>query len=164
MEIKQKVAYIKGLMEGLSLADSGEKKVLELMVELLSDICDEIEGVNFDTVDLTDRIDELEDDVLHLESVVEEIDEDLGNIEEEVYGDLDDEEGGCGCGGHHHHHDIDDQFYSVVCPTCEEQVYLDSEMLEEGEINCPACGELLEFSEDDIDVDFDEIEDEDTAE
>ncbi len=158
MEIKQKVAYIKGLMEGLSLNDSGEKKVLELMVDLLADICDEIEGVNFDAVDLTDRVDELEDDVLHLESVVEEIDEDLGSIEEEIYSE---DEGGCGCGGHHHHHDIDDQFYSVTCPTCEEQVYLDGEMLEEGEINCPACGELLEFSEDDID--FDELDEEEDA-
>ncbi len=162
MEIKQKVAYIKGLMEGLSLADSGEKKVLELMVELLSDICDEIEGVNFDCVDLTDRIDEIEDDVLHLESVVEEIDEDLGNLEEEIYSELDDEDDDCGCGCGGHHHDLDEQFYAVTCPTCEEQVYLDTEMLEEGEINCPACGELLEFSADDID--FEELEDEDTAE
>ena len=36
-------------------------------------------------------------------------------------------------------------FYSVVCPTCGEEIYLDESLLDKGGIQCPACGEELEF-------------------
>ena len=41
----------------------------------------------------------------------------------------------------------------VVCPTCSEKVYIDSGVLDEGKISCPACGEELEFE---LDGDEDE--------
>mgnify|MGYP000467708958 CR=1 FL=1 len=39
----------------------------------------------------------------------------------------------------------DDDIYSVVCPTCGEEIYLDESLLDQGGIKCPACGEELEF-------------------
>ena len=41
--------------------------------------------------------------------------------------------------------DEDDELYEVQCPICEESVVLDESMLAEGSIECPCCGEMLEF-------------------
>ncbi len=35
--------------------------------------------------------------------------------------------------------------YEVECPTCHDVIYLDDEMIDEGGIKCPNCGEELEF-------------------
>ena len=52
--------------------------------------------------------------------------------------------------------DDDDELYEVVCPSCGDTICLNEGMLEEGSMECPGCGELLEF-------DFDE-EDEEVTE
>ena len=31
------------------------------------------------------------------------------------------------------------------CPNCEEVIYFDESILEDGEVICPNCGEKLEF-------------------
>ena len=41
--------------------------------------------------------------------------------------------------------DDDDFCYEVECPTCHDVIYLDDEMIDEGGIKCPNCGEELEF-------------------
>ena len=48
----------------------------------------------------------------------------------------------------------DDDLYEVTCPTCGDTICLNEQMIEEGSMNCPNCGELLEF----------DLEDEDEAE
>ena len=35
--------------------------------------------------------------------------------------------------------------YATTCPTCEESIYFDESVLEDGEVVCPNCGEKLEF-------------------
>ncbi|WRS27927.1 hypothetical protein U6B65_02015 [Oscillospiraceae bacterium MB08-C2-2] len=139
MEITEKVAYLKGLIEGLGVNDSTkEGKVLLAMVDVLDDIA-------LTVTDVEEGLDELYEQV-------DALDEDLGELEEYIFDEDDDE---CGC-GHHHHHDEDfddEELYEVVCPSCQDSVYLDEEMLDQGEINCPNCGQLLEF-----DLDMDENE------
>lgn len=145
----EKLAYLKGLMEGLNLdQDAKETKVLNAVVELLEDVCDSIE-------DLDETVDTVIDEI-------DEIDEDLGEVERIVY-EIDDDEDDCGCGHHHHHHhddeddddedwDDDEPLFEAKCPNCDEDIPLTIDMLESESINCPKCGELLEF-------DFDEDED-----
>ena len=43
---------------------------------------------------------------------------------------------------------------NTTCPTCEETIYFDESVLEDGEVICPNCGEKLEF-------DLNGLEDED---
>ena len=74
MNITEKIAYIKGLAEGLGLDDSKpEVKVINAIVDLLDDIA----------YDLTD-MEELYDD---LSEQVDEIDQDLAEVESELYDD-----------------------------------------------------------------------------
>ena len=68
MNISEKVAYIKGLAEGLSVDD----KVVNASLDVLGDIAKEIAS--------------LKEDTEYLDSYIEEIDEDLGALEEEYYG------------------------------------------------------------------------------
>ena len=48
----------------------------------------------------------------------------------------------------------DEDCYATTCPTCEETIYFDESVLEDGEVICPNCGEKLEF-------DLNGLEDED---
>ena len=81
MDILEKCAYIKGLAEGLGIDSSKpEGKVLNAIIDLLSDI--------------TETIADMDDEVATLGDYIEEIDHDLGDVETYVYECEDD----CGCG------------------------------------------------------------------
>ncbi len=74
----QKVSYLKGLAEGLGVADSSkEGKVLVQIIETLEAF--------------TDVLDELIEDQMDLEEYVNFIDEDLADVEDDIYGDDDDD-------------------------------------------------------------------------
>ena len=79
MKTSEKVAFIKGLMEGLALdASKPETKVLNLMAEVLEELAASNNALIEENIKLKDYI--------------EEIDEDLGNLEEFVYTDDDDDD------------------------------------------------------------------------
>ena len=44
----------------------------------------------------------------------------------------------------------DDVFYEVTCDACGQKLNVSEDVLLEGEIECPNCGELLEFDFSDI--------------
>ena len=48
---------------------------------------------------------------------------------------------------------LDDEVYEVVCPACNDVIYLDAEMLADEGIDCPNCGTALEFDFDCCDDD-----------
>lgn len=129
MTLTEKSAYLKGLAEGIKLSDDDNGKVLKAIIELLDDITNEL-------ADVADGVDELCEQI-------DAVDEDLANLEEYVY---DDDEDDCCCCD-------DDEVFEVECPECHDIVYLDYEMLEDGEIACPNCGKRLELEFDDCDCD-----------
>ena len=134
MELSKKVAYLKGLMEGLKIDDStNEGKILTIM----ADILDEMSAT--------------------VEDIAEEDDETVGEIEELIYGD-DDDDDDCDCDDDcccdDEYDDDEDAMYECVCPNCGDTIMLGENIIADGSIDCPNCGESLEF-------DFSEIEDED---
>ncbi len=125
MTISEKVAYIKGLAEGVKLdTKTDEGKIISAIIELLGDICDEIDALDDAQIELAEQLDA--------------VDEDLSDVEELIY---EDDECGCGCDDY----EEDDEVYEVVCPNCNDTIYLDEEMLMDGRIDCPNCGTDLEF-------------------
>lgn len=126
MDICEKIAYIKGLAEGLSLDESTkEGKILAAIIDLLGDITEEI-------CDIEDACDELMEQI-------DAVDEDLSSVEELIYGE--DDECECDCDDC----DCDDEVYEIECPACNDVIYLDADMLEEEGMTCPNCGTDLEF-------------------
>ncbi len=136
MDICEKIAYIKGLAEGLEIdGATKEGKVLLALIDLLGDITDEI-------CDIEDGCDELMEQI-------DAVDEDLSALEDFVYEDDDcdccDCDDDCDCCE-------DDEVYEIECPACNDVIYLDADMLAEEGMVCPNCGTDLEF---DFDLDCD---------
>ena len=135
MDICEKIAYIKGLAEGLSLDETTkEGKILTAIIDLLGDITEEI-------CDIEDGCDEL------LEQI-DAVDEDLASLEDIIYED-DEDDCDCDCDCE------DDEVYEIECPACNDVIYLDADMLAEEGMVCPNCGTDLEFDFDGCDCDCD---------
>ena len=117
MTISEKVAYLKGLAEGLNLdvEKSKEGKLISVMIGILEEVGLSIEDLEENALALGEEIDVLSDDLADVESVVFDEDED----EDEDY---------------------DDDWFEVECPTCGEELVIDDEALAAGEVECPSCG------------------------
>ena len=133
MIINEKVAYLKGLIEGANFdTNTTEGK-------LISEIVNALELIAFDLEEHEESIDELG-------AYVDELDGDLAEAEAAIYGD--EYEDDCCCD--------DDEFddgdlYEVTCPKCGEVLHLDEETLLNDSVDCPKCGEPLEFEFDEDD-------------
>ncbi len=141
MSVSEKVAYLRGLMEGLDIDDDKkEGKMFAAIIDALDEIASEISDIDEDLIDLQDY--------------VEELDEDLGDVEEFVYECFEDDDCDCDCCDD----DCDccdDECIEVTCPACEEEVCIGFDEIDDnGEVECPCCGAILEF----------EIEEEEEAE
>lgn len=130
MTVTEKVAYLKGLVEGLDFdKDDKETKVINAVLDVLEDLA------------LT--VSDLDDEMELVTEQLDAVDEDLSDLEEIFYDEADDCD--CGC--------CDDEMYEVECPNCGETVFFDEDIILDGEAECPNCGELLEF---DCDCDCDD--------
>ena len=139
MAISEKVAYLKGLAEGMEL-DTDKKigKLLAAIIDTLDDIALELEDIKDEQTELADGLDAVSDDLEDVEDVVfDEWDDE--DDDDYYYDDLDE----------------DEECYATTCPTCEETIYFDESVLEDGEVICPNCGERLEFDLEGLDEDED---------
>lgn len=131
MTISEKVAYLKGLAEGLNLdtEKSKEGKLISVMIGILEEV-----GLS---------IEDLEENALALGEEIDVLSDDLADVESEVFGE--DEED-------------DDDFFEVECPNCEEPLVIDDEALAAGEIQCPNCETRfsLDLSDDTVEADEEE--------
>ena len=156
MTISEKSAYLKGLMDGLKLdTESNEGKMIAAIVDLLGDMSKRMVDIEDTTIAISDELDEIEEDLDAIEDfIMDEDDEDDWDEyeDEEDYYDPDDEddeeepEEGFDFG------DEDSTIYEVEC-ACGNVIDFDEEVLESGSIVCPNCGETLEFTFHDDEVD-----------
>ena len=144
MEITEKVAYLKGLAEGMDLdTDKKVGKLLAAIIDTLDDIALELEDIKDEQAELADGLDAVSDDLEDVEDVVFGEDED-DEDDDYYYDDLDE----------------DEECYATTCPTCEETIYFDESVLEDGAVICPNCGERLEFDLESLEEDEDGDDDE----
>ena len=131
MNVSEKVAYLKGLMEGLKIdAESDSGKMFQAIIDVLDEVALEIEDLTDEVMEVGDGLDVVSDD--------------LADIEEMVYDDEDEDD------------DEDEPVYMTTCPECEEKIYFDEDFLEDGTVVCPNCGAKLEFDAEDLDSSEDE--------
>ncbi len=168
MTTSEKVAYLKGLADGLGLdKDNKQDKLLAAVIDVLETVAQDLDELEDNALDLADEIDAISDDLADVEELVydnyDEYDEDEcccgDNGDECCCGeDHDNYDEGCCCGGHHHedvcccggHHHGEPVFYEVTCPACDNTITIDEDVLALGKIECPNCGETLEFDMDSI--------------
>ena len=119
--IYEKLAYVKGLSDGLEIKDdTKEAKLLLSIVDLIEDF-----------VDFVADIKETQEDI---EEYIESIDEDIAEIEDEILKFEDAE---------------DFNTVEMSCPKCGDTVYVDEELMydEDMEIVCPRCKTVIVESE-----------------
>ena len=137
MTTTEKVAYLKGLMEGMKFdTETNEGKLLSTIADILGDMAEDMEDLSGELLDLGETVDAMSDDLSDLEDCFFEIcDEEDGEDEE-----WDDEED-----------DEEPLFFEVTCPACEKTITVDEDVLNLGSIQCPNCGEMMEFEFDEDD-------------
>ena len=132
MTTTEKVAYLKGLAEGMELNnDTKEGKILSAIIDVLNDMALDMEDLGEELTELGEQVDE--------------IDEDLADVEDLLYEDEDEDE------------DFDfedDDLFAVACPHCDAEFEVsEEELLADEGIECPMCGELLTFDIEECDGD-----------
>ena len=125
----EKAAYLKGLAEGLDIDGSTkEGKLINAMLEVISDMAEELE-----------MIDEKQDDLYDL--VADFVDEDDCDCD----CDCDD----CDCC------DCEElDYFEIECEKCGNVICLDEDLLcSDEDLVCPVCGEEIELEFEDCDCD-----------
>ena len=131
MEISEKVAYLKGLAEGLALdTETKEGKLIAAIIDVLDEMSIRFEDIDDNLVDLEDGLDAVSDDLSEMDDDDEELDDDA-------------------------------EYFETTCPVCQEEIVFDEDTLDSGEIRCPNCGEKLEFDLSDLARAEDDYNDED---
>ena len=115
-ELKQQVAYLQGLVEGLGISnETKEGKVIKQIVDVLEGMALSIDDFKVQQADM--------------ETYLESIDDDLNDLEEDFY---EDEE--------------EPDYVEVKCPRCQDIVCFDSDILDDEdlvEVTCPRCNEVV---------------------
>ncbi len=127
--ISERVAFIKGLAEGMKIDDStNEGKLLTAVIDVLDDIALAIEDVEEIQDEMGEQVDGIDEDLAELEKIVYEQEDDI-------------------------------EFEEIQCPYCGEEIEVDLELIDEDAeaIECPHCHQKIEL-EWDCDCDDDECD------
>ena len=134
-KISDRISYLQGLADGMKLdPDENTNRLILGILDILSDVSDELDGISAAHTELSDYVDS--------------IDEDLANLEAELYDDEDDD---IYDAGDEEEYDEDDgeeisegDVLLYECPHCGTQVEIDAGDVEFDEnTKCPACGKEL---------------------
>ena len=123
--LSDRVSYLKGLAEGLKLdTEKSEGKLIEKILELLSDMTEEMAAMRGDHNDLSDYVEAIDTDLSDLEDAVFEDDDFEGEDDE------DEQE--------------DDSVVEYTCPHCGEEMTFEVVSFDfDEDYLCPNCHKPL---------------------
>ena len=134
MQLSEKAAYVKGLIEGLGLDPKDKQtRVFKTISDLLCEMAEEIKELEQCYDDVCDQVDGISEDLAGVEDILSS-----DSYESISYDETESDDG---------------MAYEVTCPTCDKTTYLSEDSLNSGVIKCPSCGEVLElgYVEDELD-------------
>ena len=136
--MKEKAAYLKGLIEGLGIDETTkEGKVIKVMSELLGELAEAVDGIDEDVSRVYDQINDISEELEDLEADLYE-DDDEDDEPEEDDADEDDNADNADVAG--------EPYYEVACPACGKTVYVSEDDLDAGEAICPSCKVAFEVA------------------
>lgn len=133
--LKERVAYLKGLAEGMQISDStNEGKLLKAIIDVLDDVALSVDDMEEVQEQLSEQIDEMDEDLAEMEEVLFEADDEDDSEDEE---------------------DVNREF---ECPHCGGRIDITEAEIDRDNdvIKCPHCGKDIEIE---WDCDCDECED-----
>ena len=128
MKLSEKAAYLKGLADGLGLADETKQdRILRGTIGLLSEMSEKLEGLDDEVGNICGELDEIEGDIY-------EADDDADDEDDEQDGDAG-----------------ESAQYELTCPKCGAVTVVDEDTLLSQEIVCSKCGAPfdIEFGDED---------------
>ncbi len=134
--INDRVAFLKGLAEGMKLSDeTNEGKLLLKMLDVLESMAEEITSLRTDYDEMQEYVESIDDDLADMEEYL------FDEENEDGYDDDEDE-------------DEDDDVITYNCPHCGNEVTFEVDGFDFEEENlCPACGKPLFPADGDEDTD-----------
>lgn len=119
---KEKVAYLKGVADGMELGQDKYGKLFHLIIDTLEE--------------MAETIDENEEAIIDMDECIDDICEELSDIDECIDALIDDD--------YDDEDDFEDGFIEIDCPHCGETIFYDQSMLEsEDALICPNCNEVV---------------------
>ena len=153
MTLSEKVAYLKGVAEGLKFdpEKTNEGKLISIMMDILEQIALNSEENDDSIQALADQLDDVSDSLSMVEDYVYSDDYDFGDYDEDD--DEDDAEEALAALE-------EDGFFELECPNCDDTLVVDKSVLESGKVTCPGCGQAFEIELGYEDEDEDDSEEE----
>ena len=151
MTLSERVAFLKGLVEGMALdPQAKETKLTNAIIDTLSEMAIVVEAIDEDLDNVVEDIEDINEELKAIDDYIFDEDfEDYDFLPEDD--DYDDECGqGCPCCGE------GDFTLEVDCPACGGEIEIGEADLLSGLAACSACGEKLEFEYDESDDDSDD--------
>lgn len=138
MTLSEKVAYLKGVAEGLKFdpEKTNEGKLISIMMDILEHIALNSEENDDSIQALADQLDDVSDSLSMVEDYVYSDDYDFGDYDEDD--DEDDAEEALAALE-------EDGFFELECPNCDDTLVVDKSVLESGKVTCPGCGQAFEI-------------------
>ena len=148
MTVREKLSYIKGLMEGMNFDTSTDTgKLFKALLDAVTELADDVDDLGEEVDTLSDYVEEIDEDLGDVEELLymsdEELDEDDDDFDynDDLDGDDDDFD---------YDEDDDDEddesFVEAVCPHCGDTIYYDVS-LEGRDILCPNCNQVINEEE-----------------
>lgn len=165
MDIYGKMAYLKGMLDGMDLEDGKEKKLFATMIDVLDELVEAVDDLYEEQEELQEYVESIDSDLEDAEELLDAMDEDLEKVEE-ILGIEDDEfefecDGECDECEDPCDYDYDDELIEVECPECGEIVCFYDEMLDEDDVDtveilCPKCDAVVYTFEKELAEDLDD--------
>jgi hypothetical protein len=154
-KVREKIAYLQGLKDGINLKDQDTAKLIGAVVEVLNSIADSFDEAETRLELIDDCIEDIYEDLEYLnekcdccdeccEPYYDEYDDfDYEEDFDDFDDDFDDEDE-----SEDDDEEYDDMesagFVSFICPHCEERIHLDESLFKKGvEIICPSCSNVV---------------------
>jgi len=169
MTIKEKVAYLEGLAEGMDIASTEQGKLFSAIIDTLHDMADEIEELNENALDIGEELDAISDDLAEVEEFL--LDDDYDFDEDDFDFDFDDDDDDDGYDYDDDDDDDDDDYHEcdlcgandgdveftidINCPECNTEIELDEDDIANESVTCPSCSKVIELEIEEVDTDED---------
>lgn len=137
MELNKKAAYLQGLVDGLGVDESTKEGKI---IKAMAALLGE----------MADAIAAMDEDLTQAYDQINDLSEELEDLEADLYEDEDAEDEDDDAADEDEDAGDDDiasePFYEVACPACGETVYVSEDDLDAGEAICPSCKVAFEVA------------------
>jgi len=155
MTIKEKVAYLEGLAEGMEISATEHGKLFAAIIDTFHAVAEEIEELNENALDIGEELDAISDDLAEVEEFL--LDDDYDDDDDDDFDfDFDDDDDD--------YEDDEDEFVcdlcgsrdveftiDVNCPECNTEIELTEEDISNESVTCPSCNKIIELEIDEVD-------------